>query len=106
MKMFSTPTDKPCKRCQKGAGWGLLALLAPFVSGSADIFEISTHDHFRQLSGDPLPYRSCCHGYGIRSHTLRRLETTLVMPPVNPKKSQEISEHFSLGVPMEGARKQ
>ena len=51
MKMFCPPTDKTCKRCQKGAEWGLLAVLAPFVSGGAGIFEISTHGHFRQLSG-------------------------------------------------------
>jgi hypothetical protein len=51
MKMFCPPTDKTCKRCQKGAEWGLLAVLALFVSGSADIFEISTHGHFRQLIG-------------------------------------------------------
>jgi hypothetical protein len=29
-----------------------LAVLAPFASGSADIFEISTRDHSRQLSGN------------------------------------------------------
>ena len=49
--MFWTPTDKTSKRCQKGAEWGLLAVLAPFVSGGAGIFEISTHGRFRQLSG-------------------------------------------------------
>jgi hypothetical protein len=54
MKMFCPSTDKTCERCQKGAEWGLLAVLAPFVSGSADIFEISTHGHFRQLSGRRL----------------------------------------------------
>jgi hypothetical protein len=43
MKMFCPPTDKTCERCQKGAEWGLLAVLAPFVSGGAGIFEISTH---------------------------------------------------------------
>jgi hypothetical protein len=50
MKMFYPPTDKTYERCQKGAEWGLLAVLAPFVKGSAGIFEISTHGHFRQLS--------------------------------------------------------
>jgi hypothetical protein len=76
MKMFCPPIDKTCKRCQKGAQWGLLAVLAPFVSGSADIFEISTHDHFRQLSGNPLPCRLCCHGYGIRSNPFRLSNAT------------------------------
>ena len=49
MKMFCPPTDKTCERCQKGAEWGLLAVLAPFVSGGAGFFEISTHGRFRQL---------------------------------------------------------
>ena len=39
MKMFCPPTDKTCERCQKGAEWGLLAVLAPLVSGGAGIFE-------------------------------------------------------------------
>jgi hypothetical protein len=54
MKMFCPPTDKTCERCQKGAEWGLLAVLAPLVSGGAGIFEISTHSHFRQLCGRRL----------------------------------------------------
>jgi hypothetical protein len=36
---------------------------------------------------------------------LRRLKTILAMPPVNPKESQEISKHFSLGVAMDAAGK-
>ena len=54
MKMFRAPTDKTFERCQKGAEWGLLAVLAPLVSGGAGIFEISTHSHFRQLCGRRL----------------------------------------------------
>ena len=84
MKMFCPPTDKTCKRCQKDAEWGLLAILAPFVSGSADIFEISTHDHFRQLSGNPLPCRSCCHGCGIRFNQFRRDNATALRTGQTP----------------------
>jgi hypothetical protein len=47
-----------------------LAVLAPFVVGGAGIFEISIHDHFRQLGGNALPFRLCCHGNGIRSSTI------------------------------------
>ena len=47
MKMFCAPTDKTEERCQKTAECGLLAVLAPFVSGGAGIFEISTDGHFR-----------------------------------------------------------
>ena len=36
-------TDKTVKRCQKGDVEGLLAVLAPFVSSGAGIFEISTN---------------------------------------------------------------
>ena len=43
MKMFCAPTDKTEERCQKAAECGLLAVLAPFVSGGAGIFEISTY---------------------------------------------------------------
>jgi hypothetical protein len=55
MKMFCAPTDKTDERCQKAAEWGLLALLALFVSGGAGIFEISAKRGVDLIS-DALPF--------------------------------------------------
>jgi hypothetical protein len=64
MKISVRLPTEPSKGAKRAPKWGLLAVLAPFVSG-AGIFEISTHGHFRQLSGCRL------RGYGkfrSRSH--------------------------------------
>ena len=82
MKMFCPPTDKTCKRCQKGAEWGLLAVLAPFVSGGAGIFEISTHPPFPATQGAEMLAGFSHAQDATHSPRIPRLTSGFQIPPI------------------------